>query len=79
MVNAPLSVKVIHKRRFTCSKDKLIDQFKVTFERMNVMAREMKFNPISTRGGGCDLAPCYTFVNNFLFTSAFFVKFYDFS
>ena len=35
---------------------------------------QVTINPISTRGG-----PCYTFINNFLFTSAFFVKFSDFS
>ena len=31
-----------YKRKFNCSKDKLIDQFNITFERMNVMSKEMK-------------------------------------
>ena len=37
-------LNVIYKRRLTCNKNKLIDQFKVTFERMNGMAREMKLS-----------------------------------
>ena len=42
-----------------------------------------KVNLISTRevgggGEGDSAPPCYTFINKFLFTSAFFMKFSDF-
>ena len=37
-------LNVIYKRRLTCNNNKPIDQFKVTFERMNGMVREMKLS-----------------------------------
>ena len=37
-----LSVKVVYKKRLTCSKESLINKYKVTFEQMNTMAQQLK-------------------------------------
>ena len=37
-----LSVKVAYKKRLTCSKESLINQYKVTYEQMNMMAQQLK-------------------------------------
>ena len=47
-------------------------------KRLDERMKRVICNPISTRE--CRFRPpFYTFINNFLFTSAFFVKFSDFS
>ena len=57
--------------------------FFVKIGRVIIFFIKIALNPISTEGGGGEVgrfgALCYIFINNFLFTSAFFVKFSDFS
>ena len=43
-----LSVKLVYKKRLTCSKESLINQYKVTFEQMHMTARQFK---VAARNG----------------------------